>query len=225
MELDVLAANLAFSLGSPPRKRCGHMVLHQSSHVLAGQPRRGIRMRRDSVTRRARHRIKISMPRSSHRPHQDVVLRWPALGPDHDPHEDHEGTTSLLAVIQNSDVVVLHSWIGSWLQVRVFAADTLPVPVSVDLSSSGNRAVLLFYGSDGNVRGSLVFNAASYERDRNAARLCITSRSRFVNPAGLTSASLPGERGIIRSLFSSLQSKFGARNCRVLYKVCKHRHG
>jgi hypothetical protein len=135
------------------------------------------------------------------------------------PFELSSGTTSLLAVIQDVSPPKVHSWVGGWLQNRVFSADPLPVPVSVDLASVCNSAVLLFYGSDGLVRGSLEFNTTSYESELNAAMLRITSRSRFVNPAGLMSASIPGERRIVRNMFAALQTKFGPDNCRVMYKV------
>jgi hypothetical protein len=129
------------------------------------------------------------------------------------------GTTSFLAVIRGVNPATVHTWVGGWLQNRVFSADTLPVPVSVDLASISNSAVLFFYGSDGLVRGSLEFNTALHERELNAAVLRITSRSRFINPAGLTSASIPGERRIVRNIFTSLQTSFGPRNCQVMYKV------
>lgn len=55
--------------------------------------------------------------------------------------------------------------------------------------------------------------------------LRVTSASRFLNRNGTSSASLPGERRIIRRLFADLQGEFGASSVTVHYKPAHIRLG
>lgn len=129
------------------------------------------------------------------------------------------GTTSLLARLTESNKEKVQKWLLSWLTEYVFSAQaTLSVPVSMDVI--GGTSLLLFYASSGEVRGVL---SLAVERERNESEsrqrllVRVTSSSRFVNPSGQFSASLPGERKVIRTLFADLEKDF-CGNVQILYK-------
>lgn len=66
-------------------------------------------------------------------------------------------------------------------------------------------AFMYFYASDGTVRGLLSLSA---DRIADGIMVRATSASRFVNAVGAYTTTLPGERRIVRQLFSSLNSDF-----------------
>lgn len=114
----------------------------------------------------------------------------------------------------------IQKWLSEWLREYLFGAQgTMSVPLSMDIV--GGRSLLYFYASTGDVRGVLTF---SVEENRNNPTsldkglfIRVTSSSRFVNPSGTFSATLPGERRIVRTLFSDM-GKYMAGKVQIVYK-------
>jgi hypothetical protein len=123
------------------------------------------------------------------------------------------GTTSLLLRIDAAGLADLQTFTERWLRSHVSAFGPLPVPVSVE----GGR--LLFYGSDGGVRGELrIETLQSLDGRPSSFETRVSSASRFLNRGGSSNVSLPGERGIVRALFRAVVAEFGERSVYVLYK-------
>lgn len=117
------------------------------------------------------------------------------------------GTTSLLIQLRAHDAGNVREWLHAWLRDFVFGAEgAMSVPVSVD-TDSNSRALMLFYSSAGDVRGVLSLSADSCPE---GVLIRATSASRFINPVGMYSATLPGERRVVRALFTDAQKRFGS---------------
>lgn len=122
------------------------------------------------------------------------------------------GTTSLLLRVNATDISAVRDWLQEWLRIYIFSAQgTVSVPLSMD--TDGSRAFLYFYTSIGDVRGVLTLYAKregpdETRGDQNGIMVRATSASRFVNPAGTFTATLPGERRIIRTLFADMDKAF-----------------
>ncbi|PXF47121.1 hypothetical protein BWQ96_03063 [Gracilariopsis chorda] len=120
-------------------------------------------------------------------------------------------TTLLLQVFANAER--LAAWTQEWLGEYIFSSQgTLPIPVSQ--VTNEEEVQLLFYSADLEVRGILAISTES--EGLNSAKLRVTSSSRFINEAGKYTSTLPGERRIIRDLFSGVRESFEGVN--VLYK-------
>jgi hypothetical protein len=132
--------------------------------------------------------------------------------------DDSDGTTSLLARVRFVQCSTVLTFLRSWLRDYLFAAQSaLGPPTSV--GSVGWAPALFFYAPDGAVRGLLTLDArSSGDAADEIAVIRVSSSSRFRNPSGVVSASLPGERRIVRKLFLDLQEAFGPTNVQVLYK-------
>jgi hypothetical protein len=131
---------------------------------------------------------------------------------------DSDGTTSLLARVRFVQCSTVLTFLRGWLRDYLFAAQSaLGPPTSV--GSVGRAPALFFYAPDGAVRGLLTLDArTSGDAADQIAVIRVSSSSRFMNPSGVVSASLPGERRIVRKLFLDLQDAFGPTNVQVLYK-------
>lgn len=136
---------------------------------------------------------------------------------EHSAHEDR--TTSLLAEIRDVGNADLRHFIALWLNYYLFSGNSggsFQVPISV--GEVHGEPAISFYATDGSLRGSLVF-ACRPTSSKLIAVLHVMSECRFKNPSGFVSASLPGERRIIRKVFTAVQEKFGDENTTVKYKV------
>lgn len=131
------------------------------------------------------------------------------------------GTTSLLVGVRDVECSRLQTFITRWLRNYVSGAGPLPVPVSIE----GDR--LFFYGSDGGVRGKLQIEVLSVldEHAKENCEMRVSSASRFLNRGGSNSASLPGERGVVRALFRATLAEFGEDLVSLLYKPAHIRLG
>lgn len=125
------------------------------------------------------------------------------------------GTTTLLLRLEQTQVQPIRTWLRQWIREFLFNAEgTLSTPVSTD--SNGVQSFLYFYASATSIRGVLSF-AAEDEPNSDSVIIRLTSASRFINPSGSFSATLPGERRIVRKLFSSIRQDYDDR-VTVLYK-------
>jgi hypothetical protein len=141
-----------------------------------------------------------------------------SLESDEEAGDDSDGTTSLLVRVRATQCASVREFLLDWLRDYLFAAHiALGPPTSV--GCVGNDPALLFYASDGAVRGSLAMRTRPCSEPANDLVLVrVTSRSRFINPSGVVSASLPGERRIVRKLVLDIQDAFGPANVQLLYK-------
>jgi hypothetical protein len=132
-----------------------------------------------------------------------------SLESDEEAGDDSDGTTSLLVRVRATQCASVREFLLDWLRDYLFAAHiALGPPTSV--GCVGNDPALLFYASDGAVRGSLAMRTRPCSEPANDLVLVrVTSRSRFINPSGVVSASLPGERRIVRKLVLDIQDAFG----------------
>lgn len=122
------------------------------------------------------------------------------------------GTTTLLLQVP-ANAARLTGWTQEWLREYIFSSQgTLPIPVSQDNNEEEVR--MLFYAADLEVRGILTIRIEP--EGLNSAKLRVTSSSRFINEAGTYTSTLPGERRIVRDLFSGVRESF--KRAEVLYK-------
>lgn len=116
-------------------------------------------------------------------------------------------TTSLVVHIGDADARSVGAFIGEWLGEFIFSSrGALPVPVSLDYDA--RRWLVYFYAADGAARGRLALGVTASKA--GGVELRVTSASRFVNARGTYCATLPGERRLVRALFSAIGARFDA---------------
>lgn len=130
------------------------------------------------------------------------------------------GTTSLLICIDSNDAAEMRKWLSTWLREYLFGSQgTMTVPLSMDVVKG--QSLLYFYASAGDVRGVLTFSVEENDyRPKSFGKglfIRVTSSSRFVNPSGTFSATLPGERRIVRTLFADMGT-YMFEKVQVVYK-------
>lgn len=134
------------------------------------------------------------------------------------------GTTSLVLRL-GSDLVEVKQWLRNWLHDTVFAASDRATSVNQSVAISPEGAMLRFHATDGAIRGLLSFVVTKVRRDTKSgsdspdhAEMRITSTSRFLSATGGGStATLPGERRLLRSLVSEADRAFPTLS--VVYKA------
>lgn len=137
------------------------------------------------------------------------------------------GTTSLLVRIPGTDAQDITRFLREWLSDYVFSSTaSISTPVSIDYNDAtatekaANGTRLLFYASQNEVRGVLTLSAEPAKKSQpsdvpNDVIVRVTSSSRFINPAGTYAATLPGERRLIRNLYTRLSSQYATE---ILFK-------
>ncbi|KAI0566167.1 hypothetical protein FGB62_11g112 [Gracilaria domingensis] len=188
---------------SSSRTSSNRASFHSLSHVILSP----IGIRGKEVGRR---RSTLHFGRAKCPSNRNFEVQSAARGPKFAP-----GTTTLLVQI-SEPVRDLRSWTQQWLSDYIFSARAaLTVPVSLRVNDK-EQCEILFYASDSTVRGILLVNVAAEGEKSITSKLQITSSSRFVNPSGTYTSTLPGERRIIRYLYSAIAERF--ESARVLYK-------
>lgn len=122
-------------------------------------------------------------------------------------------TTSLRLAVAGVGRARAELFAEAWLRSHVEHDGGLwGTPVSVE---GGD---LVYYGGDGGVRGVLRLAVSEAGGGASGVELRVESASRFLNRGGQSSASLPGERGVVRSLFRGVMAEFGEEAVELLYK-------
>lgn len=134
------------------------------------------------------------------------------------------GTTSLVVRV-GSDFMEVKGWLRNWLHDTVFAAADRGTSVGQSVGISPQGAMLRFHAADGAIRGMLTFTVTRARRDEKSTgrslgqtEMRVTSTSRFLGAVGGGyTATLPGERRLLRCLVSEIDRVFLTMS--VVYKA------
>lgn len=131
----------------------------------------------------------------------------------------HSATTSLLVRLTRVDIRELGVFTASWLNKYLFPGEVggiLQLPVSTEASQTSPAVII--HEHDSAPCGFLVFMCRPTSED-GGVDMYILSQRRLVNGTGFVSASLPGERRIVCSIFPATQAGYGSQSVVVTCKV------